>query len=132
MTLSFKLFATGAIAIALAACTPPAGKQAEAPEVLQADPTFRDGTVRASLNGGAEVEMAASECMIVSEGGNGVVRAGEGSFELNWSDTGSRAVWSSDAGLYNGDVQADLAGSTVTFQGAADGATISGSATCSG
>lgn len=134
MTPQFRLAAASALALLFAACTPPASQQADAPDApadeAQAGQSFSDGTVRASFNGGAEVVMAASECMIVNDGANGVVRAGEGSFELNWSDTGTRAVWDSGAGLYNGDVHGALQDRTITFQGEANGASIAGSATC--
>ena len=116
----------------LAACPgAPTDKTASPPEDQAAQsPEFGAGNVRASLNGASEVNMTASECMIINGGTNGVVRAGEGSFELNWADGAYRVIWSSDSGLYQGEVTGSVDGAEITFQGTADGASVAGVATC--
>lgn len=134
MTL-LKLASASAAALLFAACTPPATQQSDAPEpqteAAQSSANDGDGVVRVSFNGGDEVEMAASECVMVNDGANGVVRAGDGSFELSWSDdTGSRVVWDTGSGIYNGPVHGALQGETIMFQGDAAGMTVNGSATC--
>jgi hypothetical protein len=75
--------------------------------------------------------MAASECLILNDGANGVVRAGDGAFELSWSDeTGARVVWDTGSGLYNGGVHGAFQPPTIMFQGDSGGMTVNGSATC--
>lgn len=133
MTSSMKTLALSVLLSLSAACTPPAGQPANSPvetEEAQSDATFSDGTVRVAMNGGEQIVMPASECLIVNDGANGVVRAGEGSFELGWADGGFRVVWDSGSGLYNGDVEGALSGKTITFNGANAGVTVSGTATC--
>jgi len=128
-----KALALVAVFPTLAACTPPANRPADAvveTEDAQSDASFSDGTVRVAMNGGEEVVMPASECLIVNGGANGVVRAGQGSFELGWADGGFRVIWDSGSGLYNGDVEGALDGQTVTFNGANAGVAVSGTATC--
>jgi hypothetical protein len=115
----------------LAACPQPPAQ----PDVAQASEeaaTLQSsaGAVRAALNGGAEVTMPASECVIVNDGANGVVRAAEGAFELSWADGAYRVIWSSEAGLYNGDVAGAVDGASVTFNGSAGGQSIAGAAAC--
>lgn len=110
---------------------PPAPTQLEAPQESQnAGETFAAGGVQASLNEGAAVTMQASECVIVNEGANGVVRAADGAFELSWADGSYRVVWSSAEGLFNGSVAGSVDGATVSFEGSSGEITIAGSATC--
>lgn len=133
MTSSMKALALSVLFPLSAACTPPASEPANPPtetEEPQSDASFSDGTVRVAMNGGEQIVMLARECMIVNDGANGVVRAGEGSFELGWADGGYRLVWDSGSGLYNGDVEGALDGKTITFNGASAGVTVSGTATC--
>lgn len=86
--------------------------------------------MRASLNGGASIAMQASECVIVNQGENGVVRAADGAFELSWANGSYRVTWSSAEGLFNGNVAGSVDGATVSFEGSGGGMTIAGSATC--
>jgi hypothetical protein len=133
MTPSIKFAALSAMFVLCAACTPPADQQSEPGDApsAQAGAVNADSVVRVSFNGGAEVEMAASECLILNDGANGVVRAGDGAFELSWSDeTGARVVWDTGAGLYNGPVHGAFQPPTIMFQGDFNATTVNGSATC--
>lgn len=118
--------------LAVAACDPaPVRMQPEASQELQtADETFSAGSVRASLDGGAPVTMQASECTIVNQGENGVVRAADGAFELSWANGSYRVTWSSAEGVFNGSVAGSVDGATATFEGSSGGTAIAGSASC--
>ncbi|MCA8901628.1 MAG: hypothetical protein KDA53_10285 [Hyphomonas sp.] len=142
--------ALGGLIFAAAACTPPPAPPAEdaapaevtledvvedvveevAEEEAGESPVFSDGTIRAAMNGADAQEFPASECLIVNDGANGVARGGEGSFELGWADGTYRLVWDSGHGVYIDTVTGTLDGKTVTFEGASNGNTVSGTVTC--
>ncbi|MGD9964944.1 MAG: hypothetical protein AB7T59_00310 [Hyphomonadaceae bacterium] len=133
MNRSLRIAILFASALATAACDPqePASTQLEAPQASETtDESFSAGSVRASLNGGAATTMQASECSIVNQGENGVVRTPDGAFELSWANGSYRATWSSAEGLFNGSVTGSVDGATVSFEGNSGGATIAGSASC--
>jgi hypothetical protein len=123
-----------ASAFLLAAC-PQAQQAAPAEETPSEEPAgsstgFSDGSLTVSLNGGAPVTLTANECWILNDGANGVVRGGDGSYELGWSDTGFRFIWDTGQGIFNGDVTGSVSGDTVSFEGANNGMSVQGSAAC--
>lgn len=130
----------GAIAaLSLAACEQPKEEEAgaieesEVSEAEDAGPDFSEGSVALSISGRSgtsDETLSVSECMIVNDGANGVIRAGGGAFELIWSETGFSLVWGGPDGLVTGKVAGSIDGDTVAFEGTLGETTVKGEVNC--
>ncbi len=137
----YRAIAFSALLLFAVSCDPPAtqpnvegnveGEEADVGE--DGDIVFSDGMVEVQLRGGAnpvDDTFTASECIIVDEGTNGLVRADEGALELSWRDGSFSLIWDSGQGLYIDDVTGAVDGNTVTFEGSSPPLTVSGVVTC--
>lgn len=89
------------------------------------------GTVTARFSGAQETTLVASECTIANGGANGVIRAGDGAFELSWADGAFRLLWTTSSGVFQGNVNGTVQpGGGVTFEGRANGQAAQGFAVC--
>jgi hypothetical protein len=77
--------------------------------------------------------LIASECVITNGGANGIIRAGDGAFELSWANGTYRLIWNHGDAVYQGEVTGSvLDGDGATFNGSANGQTAQSFAVCTG
>jgi len=105
------------------------------PEAVDAAPNAGQllaGTVTARFGANAEEVLTASECAITNAGANGIIRAGDGAFELSWANGTFRLIWTHAAGTYQGEVTGNVldGGGGVSFTGSANGQSAQGFAVC--
>lgn len=115
--------------LALGGCPQAPETPAETPEVEAPAAPVAAGSLTLAVNGGEAQTLPASEC-VMNSGANGVVRAGDGAYELNWADGAFRFTGNTAQGVYNGDVSGAVDGAVITFEGTNNGVTVSGWATC--